>query len=127
MAVYETLNEALVGCVKAAGGSKVVGPALWPTLAPEVAQRRLLDCLNEDRTAKLSPDEAHTIFRLARARGHHDGIAFVLSDLGYNPTTPTTAQDVVVDLQRQVIDAVGHVEKLVKRMEDVASRMRGQS
>ena len=54
---YETINEALIACVKACGGSKTVGPLLWPEKHAEAAQRLILDCLNEERPAKLSPEQ----------------------------------------------------------------------
>ena len=38
----ESLNQALVECVKAAGGSAIVGPKLWPEKMKDAAQRLLL-------------------------------------------------------------------------------------
>lgn len=100
----ESLNQALVECVKSAGGSANVGPKLWPEKTRESAQRLLLDCLNEDRPAKLSPEQVLLILRLARERGFHDGIGYVLGCLGYAPTTPIEPKDEAADLLRQVIE-----------------------
>lgn len=100
----ESLNQALVECVKAAGGSANVGPKLWPEKTRESAQRLLLDCLNEDRPAKLSPEQVLMILRLARERGFHEGIGYVLCGLGYAPTTPIEPKDEAADLLRQVIE-----------------------
>jgi hypothetical protein len=52
----ESFNDALIECVKAAGGSKAVGVALWPAMGVEAAQRRLLACLNPERNEKLGPE-----------------------------------------------------------------------
>lgn len=122
MKQYDTLNEALIDCVKAAGGSKQVGPLLWPEKAPDTAQRMLLDCLNEDRAAKLSPDQVILVLRLARAKGHHAGIGFILDDLGYSPTQPVEPRDEAAELQRQFMDVMNKAESLVQRMERASSR-----
>lgn len=100
----ESLNGALVECVKAAGGSANVGPKLWPEKSRDGAQRLLLDCLNEDRPAKLSPEQVLLILRLAREKGFHDGIAYVLDNLHYAPTTPIEPRDEAADLLRQVME-----------------------
>lgn len=100
----ESLNQALVECVKAAGESANVGPKLWPEKTRESAQRLLLDCLNEDRPAKLSPEQVVLILRLARERGFHGGIGYMLSNLGYAPTNPIEPKDEAADLLRQVIE-----------------------
>lgn len=120
---YESINEALIDCVKAAGGSKQVGPQLWPEKTPDAAQRALLDCLNEERPSKLSPDQVLLVLRLARAKGHHDGIAFVLGDLGYQPTQPIEPRDEAAELQRQFMDVMNKAETLVQRMERASARM----
>jgi hypothetical protein len=61
-----SINSMLIECVKAAGGSKRVGPLLWPEKPVLDAQKLLLACLNEDRPEKLSPDQAFLIERLQR-------------------------------------------------------------
>jgi hypothetical protein len=120
---YESLNEALIDCVRAAGGSKQVGPLLWPEKSPDAAQRLLLDCLNEDRAAKLSPEQVLLVLRLARAKGHHAGREFILADLGYAPPVPVDPRDEAAELQRQFMGVMGKAEELVQRMERAASRM----
>jgi hypothetical protein len=119
----ESLNQALVECVKAAGGSANVGPKLWPEKTREAAQRLLLDCLNEDRAAKLSPEQVLLILKLARERGYHDGIAYVLDSLSYSPTTPIEPRDESAELQRQFMESVRMQAAIVERMEKAASRM----
>lgn len=42
MAEFESVNDALIGAVKALGGSKQVGPLLWPEKAPDAAERLAL-------------------------------------------------------------------------------------
>jgi hypothetical protein len=124
---YESLNEALIDCVKAAGGSKQVGPLLWPEKTPESAQRMLLDCLNEDRPAKLSPEQVLLVLRLSRGKGHHEGMGFILGDLGYAPPVPVDARDEAAELQRQFMGVMGKAEELVQRMERAATRLNGRA
>lgn len=121
--MYETLNDALIDCVRAAGGSKHVGPKLWPEKTPECAQRMLLDALNEDRPAKLSPDQLLLVLRMAREKGHHGGIAYILTDLGYAPTTPIEPKDEAMELQRQAGELAATLERVLDKYQRVQSRM----
>lgn len=120
----QTFNQVLIDMVKAAGGSAIVGPKLFPEKLTDHAQRALLDCLNEDRPAKLSPDQVLLIFKLARAKGHHEGIAYVLSYLGYAPTTPVEPKDEMADLQRQSAATLENLQAIVARMEALQSSTR---
>jgi hypothetical protein len=120
----ESLNQALVECVKAAGGSANVGPKLWPEKSREAAQRALLDCLNEDRPAKLSPEQVLLVLRLARAKGFHDGMNFIASDLGYGTPVPIEPRDEYAELQKAFIESVKQQQGLVERMERVQPQLR---
>jgi tRNA(Ile2) C34 agmatinyltransferase TiaS len=119
----EGLNQALIECVKAAGGSAIVGKKVFPEKSPDSAQRALLDCLNEDRPAKFAPEQVLLVLRLAREKGHHGGVAFILSDLGYAPTTPIGPEDEVAELQRLFIESVAEQKRNTERMERVAARL----
>lgn len=117
MAVDLSFTMALVGAVKALGGSKVVAAQIWPEKAPDAAQRLLLDCLNDDRPAHLTPDQVLFVLRLARQRGHHDAVAWLLADLGYAPPQPVEPRDEVAELQRQFIEASRAMQQLAGRIE----------
>jgi hypothetical protein len=119
----ESFNDALVVCVKACGGTKQVGALLWPEKAPDAAQRALLDCLNEDRPAKLSPEQVLLILRLARVKGCHDGMEFITAELGYAPPVPVEPRDEIAELQRQFIEAVRAQTELAQRIERAAGRV----
>lgn len=120
----EDLNQALIECVKAAGGSAIVGKKLWPEKSPESAQRTLLDCLNEDRPAKLSPEQVLLILRLSRAKGHHGGIDFILRDLSYAPTTPIEPRDEAADLTRQAAELLAAAERITDRLQRLQPQLR---
>lgn len=120
----ESLNQALVDCVKAAGGSAHVGPKLWPEKTREAAQRQLLDCLNEERPAKLSPEQVLLVLRLARERGHHGGVAYLLESLGYAPTNPIEPKDEAADLMRKVIENQEALAEQMKRLAALQPKLR---
>lgn len=125
--LYESLNEALIDCVKAAGGSKQVGPQLWPEKTPDAAQRLLLDCLNDERPARLSPEQVLLVLRLARERGHHGGISFILASLGYTPTSPIEPKDEAAELQRQGAEMLAALERITERMQRLQPHLRSVS
>ena len=123
----ESLNRVLIECVRAAGGSAMVGPKLWPEKNPEAAQRVLLDCLNEERSAKLSPEQVLLILRMARARGFHGGMIFICADLGYTMPAPIEPRDEVADLMRAFNESVAQQAVLADRIEKAASRLNMRS
>lgn len=113
----DSLNTALVECVKALGGSGKVGPKLHPEKSPDAAQRALLDQLNPDRPAHLTPDQMIFILRLARAKGYHGGMEWLCTDLHYAPPVPSDPVDEVAELQRQFISAQAGMVDILGRME----------
>lgn len=120
---YESLNEALIDCIKAAGGSKQVGPLLWPEKAPDAAQRLLLDCLNDERSAKLSPEQVMLVLRMARQKGHHEGMNYIAGELGYGTPVPVDPKDEAADLLRQALAAAEQSRKTAERLERVVARL----
>lgn len=113
----DSMNSALVECVKALGGSKQVGPLLWPEKAPDAAQRLLLDCLNEERPAHLLPDQVLLVLYMSRQKGFHAGFAYLADRLGYAAPVPIEPRDEVAELQRQFIAATQAMSELAMRME----------
>lgn len=116
----ESLNDAYIEAVKACGGSKAVGLALWPAKGLEAAQRHLLACLNADRNEKLSPDEALHIERMARERGCHAVMEFRCAVLSYAEPQPVEPEDERAKLQREFIEASKLMAKLAERIERTA-------
>lgn len=100
----ESFTDALIACVKALGGSKRTGPMLWPDLAPDAAQRKLLDCLNDDRPHQLNPNQVLLVLRRAREAGCHAGMEYLSAALSYAPPVPVEPQDEADELRRQVLD-----------------------
>ncbi|MBI5259797.1 MAG: hypothetical protein HY855_25075 [Burkholderiales bacterium] len=113
----ESLNDAYIEAVKALGGSKVVGVALWPAKGVEAAQRHLLACLNPDRNEKLSPEEALHIERLCRERGIHTVMQYRAATLGYSEPVPTDPKDELAELLRASIEANRETQRRQERIE----------
>ena len=81
---FESFTDALNDCVRAIGGSKKVGRAIWPYKDEFSAQRHLLNCLNPDRAEKLHLDELLMLMKMARDRGCHAGMQYLAETLGYS-------------------------------------------
>lgn len=120
MGENESLNDALIECVKAAGGSKQVAHKLWPEKTIEAAQRHLLNCLNEDKAERLAPDQVLFVLKLAREKGHHGGLIFITSFLGYTTPSPIEPRDEAAELQRQYIEAARGMAKIAERIESLS-------
>lgn len=121
---FDSINEALIACVKAAGGSKTVGGSLWPDIAPDQAQRKLLNALDDSRPENLKPSQVMLILKLARVRGFHEGIGHILADLNYGPTTPIKPADVAEDLMRQVLESQRTLALQMERLEALQPQLR---
>ena len=117
----ESINDALIECVKALGGSKSVGCMLWPEKAPEAAQRALLDCLNGDRPARLSPEQVLLLLRKARQAGFHGAAEWLMGDLGYARPVPLEPAEEMAALQRDFLRATSALEGVAKRFEQMSN------
>lgn len=113
--IYETLIE----CVKAIGGSKVAGIALWPAKGVEASQRHLLACLNPERNEKLGHDEVLHVLRLARERGCHAGMQYLAAALSYAEPVPVEPKDEADELRRQFIESTRTLAKMAQRIEQL--------
>lgn len=120
----ESLNQALIDCVRACGGSKVVGPQIWPAKGPEEAQKRLLACLDPSLPAKLAPEEVVFLLRLAKAKGCHVGMHWICDDLSYTHPIPIEPREEAAELQKQFIAATEAMQKLAQRMETLTAGQR---
>lgn len=111
-----SINSMLIECVKAAGGSKQVGPLLWPEKPVADAQKLLLACLNEDRPEKLSPDQAFLIEKLAKDAGSHAAIEYRCQAMSYSIPTPIEPEDEKAKLMRDFISAQKSLAELANKL-----------
>ena len=112
----ETMNDLLVDVINSLGGSKVVGVRLWPELLVEAAQRKLLDCLNPERPARLDPEQVLYLFYLARAKGVHTPMEFLSTRLSYQAPIPQQSSGEKAELQRKFIESVADMQQLLERI-----------
>ncbi len=115
----ESLNDALIALVKALGGSKVVGPMLWPEKMVDAAQRALLDCLNPDRPNRLTPEQVALLLRKGRQIGYHDSAAWLMDYLGYADPVPLAPKEEAAELQRQFIAATQNMAVMLERIQQL--------
>lgn len=114
---FETTTEALISCVKAAGGSKQVGARVFPEKTIEQAQRHLLACLNDDRPERLTPDQVLLVARLARDVGCHAYAEHVADSLSYADPVPVEPRDEADELRRQFIESTRSLAAMADKIE----------
>jgi hypothetical protein len=117
----KSMNDMLLEVVNSIGGAKKIGAMLWPELPPDAAQRKLLDCLNPERPAKLDPEQVLLLLKLARKQGEMVGIEFLCEQLHYTVPQPIEPKDEKADLQRQFIAAKSELAALLARMDGLSS------
>lgn len=117
----ETLTSVLIECVKAAGGSKVVGARLWPEMLVDHAQRKLLDALNDDRPHRLTPEQVLLVAQWAREAGCHAFMAHCAKRLQYTMPVPRLPADEAADLQRAFVASVAAQQAILARLESLAA------
>jgi hypothetical protein len=122
--MYESLNEALIDCVRAAGGSKVVGNKVWPEKTIDAAQRHLLNCLNEGKAERLTPEQTLLVARMARDHGCHAYASFVAHALSYAEPIPVEPHDEADELRRQVLEMGRSLQTALERLDQIDARSR---
>jgi hypothetical protein len=114
---HEDLTGALAGLVAALGGAKTIGSRLFPDLPIESAARRLLDALNPDRQAVLSPTQLLTLLRWGREAGCHGAMEYLADEAGYTRPAPRSPEEERADLQRQVIEMGQRLEVIARKLQ----------
>ncbi len=115
----ESMNDMLVEIVNSTGGAKKIGSMLWPELLVDAAQRKLLDCLNPERPAKLDPEQVLFLLRIARKQGETSGIEFLCEQLHYAVPQPIEPKDEEADLQRKFIAAIADMQDMLAKIQGV--------
>ena len=122
MDAFDTVTDSLIECVKAAGGSKVVGHRLWPEKAVDAAQRHLLACLNDSKAERLTPEQVLLVARMARDVGCHAYAEHVARSLSYAAPVPVKPVDEADELRRQVLDMGKSLQVALARIEALDAR-----
>ena len=63
---HESIQDALREVIRTAGGAKIVGSKLWPSLPVDQAASKISDCLNPDRRQHFNETEVLHLLRLGR-------------------------------------------------------------
>ena len=102
---FEDDLDAARQAVKAVGGNKAFGKTLWPEMDADAAGRKLADCLNTHRDARLTFSQMLLLMRMAREKGFHGLAEFAMSETGYARPVPVNPQDEAA-LRVQQLDEV---------------------
>jgi hypothetical protein len=81
----------------------------------------LSDCLNENREARLNPEQLILLMRLGRDKGCHAAIDYICAAAGYSKPVPIEPDDEKAALQRQFIKAVTELRQLSSRINGSAA------
>ena len=119
---HESLSDALKELIQQSGGSKVVACKLWPEKTPDSAHRTLLDCLNENRAEKLSPEQVLFLLRIGRETGCHSAINYITRACSYSDPQPIEPEDEKAKLMRDFISAQKAMSSIATRLENVGLR-----
>lgn len=119
---HESLSDALKDVIQQAGGTKSVAAKLWPEKTPDSAHRTLLDCLNENRSEKLSPEQVLFLLRMGREVGCHSAINYMTRECGYSDPQPIEPEDEKAKLMRDFIAAQKVMSAIASRLENVGLR-----
>lgn len=91
---YESPEDALRAAIQALGGTKKVGPMLWPDKGVDNSSRLLLDCINSGRAEKLEITQIMRVFALAKEAGCHGPFAWFAGEIGYDAKPVARADEV---------------------------------
>lgn len=116
LALYEDDLEALRDAVRSLGGSKSVGHALRPDIAPDQAGAWIKDCLNAERREKLALSQVMKVLRMAHDIGYHGPAQYLCGEIGYSVQVIEPA-DEVATLQRAFIESVAAQRSIADRIE----------
>ena len=119
---HESIQDALREVIRTAGGAKVVGAKLWPSLPVDQAASKISDCLNADRRQHFSENEMLHLLRIGREIDCHAAMHYIASISGYSQPEPVTPADEVQALQQQFILATKELKAMSQRLEAITAR-----
>lgn len=122
---FDDIYSALRGFVSFSGGSKAIGPLVFPKKGDKAASW-LDDCLNPDRSAKLDPEELMHMLRLARERGFH-GLMQYIGDTADYDISPREPKDELASLYGEYVKAAKEMGRLSEKIERAEQRSRLQA
>ena len=119
--IHETIADAALEVIHAAGGFKIVGQRLFPELAPDHAGNKLRACLDDERREKFSPQQIVLLLRIGREYGCHALINHISSESGYSNPYPVEPEDEIARLQREFVEATKSLHNMASRIEAISA------
>lgn len=119
--IHETIADAALEVIHAAGGFKIVGQRLFPELAPDHAGNKLRACLDDERREKFSPQQIVLLLRIGRESGCHALINHITSESGYSNPYPVEPEDEIARLQREFVEATKSLHHMATRIETITA------
>ena len=119
--IHETIADAALEVIHAAGGFKIVGQRLFPELAPDHAGNKLRACLDDERREKFSPQQIVLLLRIGRESGCHTLINHITSESGYSNPYPVEPEDEIARLQREFVEATKSLHHMASRIESITA------
>lgn len=119
MPFYESAEDASYSSIlKSKKSPKEIAHQLWPALNLDSAYARLMGSLKHSRPEKLTADE-HIL--IANITGEFDFLYYCAQGCHHSRPEPVSHEDEFEQLQRVYVEAVDHMEGLVRRMERLSA------
>lgn len=119
--IHETIADAALEVIHAAGGFKLVGLRLFPELAPDHAGNKLRACLDDERREKFSPQQIVLLLRIGREANCAALINYIARAAGYADPQPVEPDDEIARLQREFVAATQSLHHMASRIEAISA------
>jgi hypothetical protein len=118
------IYDALGDLVRAVGGPKEVGAALYPKKSPDDAAGYVKDCLNRARRETFDAEEIMWLLRRGRELGCHEPIRWMCANAGYTAPEPLEQETELARLLREYIDLEAKRTGLQPKIEELRAKLR---
>jgi hypothetical protein len=118
------IYDALGDLVRAAGGPKSVGEALYPKKQPDDAAGYVKDCLNRARRETFDAEEIMWLLRRGRELGCHEPMRWICANSGYTAPEPLEQETELARLLREYIDLEAKRQGLQPKIDELRAKLR---
>lgn len=116
---HDDIYQAVDSVIAALGGYKKVAGWLFPNKPINTAYAHLKNCLRDDKSEKLDPQELVLILARGREIGAHDAMYFLADAANYERPAPSSPKDEMAKLQKEYIEAAKTMQQIAQRIERV--------
>lgn len=118
------IYDALGDLVRAAGGPKTVGEALYPKKQPDDAAGYVKDCLNRTRRETFDAEEIMWLLRRGRECACHEPINWICKNAGYTTPDPIEPETELTKLLREYVEIENRRASLQPKIEEARIKLR---